>query len=632
MPRVPPRSAKQTPPPPAHPSSRLCQIAAPILLLALAAAAYHNAASEKFEFDSAGTVIINSQTRDLAYNIRRLVTHPVGGDSRLSMLSFSLNCKLNETLGRDPFDARSFLVVNVLIHALNAWLIFVLVQSLQRCVLLASDSRPARSTDQLFSFSPALLLACLFVVHPLHASSVAYIIQRRGALSCTFYLLGVLAFLRARSATPGAARWKWAAFTALCYWLSFQSKSVGLTLPLALLAIEFVLRSHKRLPLKSLTRWCLVALAVTTPLMVVVLQAQNLIDVKTLRLGPPAQPYMWNSWVHLLTESRVFLHFWKLLLLPLPQWSAVDHLTPLSTSLLDPPALAAVLCHLALLAAAIHAARRCWPLAAIGIFWFYIALIPYSVLAQTELLVEYKAYLSGVGVILILADLLRRVPSGRPLRIAMITATAALGLMLADTIHRNAIYRDPLLMWTDAADKNPGFARPRLNLGMTLMERGQADAAAPWFNEVLQISAIHQQRIARGDFLFQEAPRVRLNLAGAHISLGMLDKDARRFADAEAHFREGIRLAPDVPEGYFNLATVLMQHRRLDEAIAHFRAGLAVNAEFPDAQFLLGLALEESGQIAEARAAYAETLRLRPDHAEARQRLAHLAPRRDGAS
>ena len=71
--------------------------------------------------------------------------------------------------------------------------------------------------------------------------------QRRGALTLTFYVLAMLCYLRARRGKGwSAARIGWAFGVAACYWLAMKSKTLGLTLPFAILMAEFCLRATDR--------------------------------------------------------------------------------------------------------------------------------------------------------------------------------------------------------------------------------------------------------------------------------------------------------------------------------------------------------------------------------------------------
>jgi len=69
---------------------------------------------------------------------------------------------------------------------------------------------------------------------------------------------------------------------------------------------------------------------------------------------------------------------------------------------------------------------------------------------------------------------------------------------------------------------------------------------------------------------------------------------------------------------------------RLAETIAHHRAALPLTPDAYRAHYNLGLALENLGRSQEAIAAYRETLRLKPDRADARRRLDALLRRWGG--
>src|SRR5204862_4836172 len=77
--------------------------------------------------------------------------------------------------------------VNVLIHSANALLLFILLLQL---------------TARLWS---SAFVAAVFAIHPLHVESVAWISERKDALSGLFFFLTLLAYVR-YTRKPGLVR------------------------------------------------------------------------------------------------------------------------------------------------------------------------------------------------------------------------------------------------------------------------------------------------------------------------------------------------------------------------------------------------------------------------------------------
>ena len=105
--------------------------------------------------------------------------------------------------------------VNILLHLLNCLLLWRLLLRLQ--------------------VPGALLIAAVFAVHPLHVESVAWIIERKDVLSGLFYLAAVLAWLR----FVEVERVGHYLLVALLFAAGLLSKSVVVTLPLALLLVQW---------------------------------------------------------------------------------------------------------------------------------------------------------------------------------------------------------------------------------------------------------------------------------------------------------------------------------------------------------------------------------------------------------
>jgi tetratricopeptide (TPR) repeat protein len=126
-----------------------------------------------------------------------------------------------------------------------------------------------------------------------------------------------------------------------------------------------------------------------------------------------------------------------------------------------------------------------WPIA-LGVIWFFAALLPSSVLMlldRGEPMAEHRVYLASCGFFLAAGTAMRIVwmhaerivPRGEVLAGAALTALL-LPLSIETTV-RNAIWRDPVTLWREAVNLAPSDYRPRLLLGEALQDAGlKADA------------------------------------------------------------------------------------------------------------------------------------------------------------
>jgi len=596
-----PKSPKSSKSEPSAKPSRLLGKLPFVLLFVLVALAYLNADHEEFIFDSRLPLVDNPEATNPVNLIKSFFWQsPYNPDAPLSFLTFALNHTFNIAIGLDGFDITTFLIFNVLIHGLNACLVYLLIRSIFR--YLEPDREPA--------FFIPLVLAILFAVHPIAASSVAYIIQRRGTLAATFYLSAIMAYLRVRfypflqssNKDRNINHWimtAWplkrillALLVPVLYWFSFKSKNLGLTLPFAILAIEFCIRAPDRQALKRYLALLIPFAVLCTAGMFGFLWMRGMFDPKTMTITYFGPKTSWGPWVHFLTESRVFVHYWKLLFLPLPIWSTIDHSFDLSTHLLEHGAIVAIVFHVLLLILAITAAVRGYTFAAIGIFWFYVTLIPYIMLPQRELFVEYKTYLPSIGAAMILAEGLRRIRGRIPLKTQALSIAALALVLLMTTIYRNHIYQSNMSAWSDAVKKSPNHARPRVNLGNAYLR---------------------QQKLSQAMNCYQEALKIDPNHPEANNQLGNLLVYKRQYDLAIDHFQRAIEARPNYTHPYKNMAIALANKGQLDEARQQLYKLLEIDPQFPEARRLIGDFYRDEGRLKEAVQEYDKELRKYPN-------------------
>ena len=556
-------------------STALCLLS----LVFLCGLAYADVDREVFHYDSFAWL---EQLADGQFERpwARLLGRPLVPNQTFSEALLAWNLGWNRALGLDELDVTGFLVFNVLLHAAVVCLLFLLLDLL----LERTGGRSPRWIP--------LAAAAVFAVHPVHVHTVAYVIQRRGALAACFTLLGAIAYLKAR--TPGAMagssaafvgpttaqRAAWGALVALCLWLAAHSKVVGLTMAISLLVLELCLAARDPQSLRRSLRWLSaagVALALGFAYFALV---RGLFDLDRLVFTPIGGEELWGVWPQFLTQLRATTWYQLLLAFPLPAWSAIEHHLPLSRTLGDHSAFLALALHAGWLAAGVAALWRKHSLAALGIFWFYIPLSPYLVLPEADHLVEYKTYLPSVGILILTVAGLRALNERIQGWSALVWVWAALALwialLFAATLRTHQTYQTTVAIWADAVEAHPGNPRAVYHLGLALAGEGRGEEAMPHF---------------------RVAARLAPKWSGPAASIGHLlaERDQRDLA--LRWYRRAVAAEQDDLSARLGLARVLIDIGRPAAALPHLEVVLEDPRRYAaDAYLLRGRALWSLGR------------------------------------
>lgn len=493
-----------------------------------------------------------------------------------------LSLGLNHALG--GMDPRGYHLLNVLLHAAAAAAFYWVARR-----LLAAAVGGDPGGWRLACAAGAAALA--FGVHPLRAESVAWITERRDALSGLFFLLAVLGYLRAVAAEP-ARRGRWWAASLGAYAASLLSKAAGMPMAAVLLLLDiYPLRrtgaGWRRLLVEKIPYAALGAAAAA-----VALHAQLSVEAVS-EYGQ----YGLGARVALLGYSLVF-YPWKFLWPPglSPLYEMPARVDPLASRFLLPLVLA-----LAVTAGLVRARRR-WPAGLAA--WVYAALMVLPVAgpvhAGPHLVADRYSYLSGLGFALLLGGGLLRVLRARPpARLAggaLLAAVAVLALWAAATWRQTGFWRDTETLWRRALAVAPACAVCAANLGMELILHPAREPA----------------RAREAEALLRGAIALRPDRAFAYDPLGVALARQGRLAEAEAAFREGMRgPASERVKATVNLGLLYASQERWSEAIPLLREGLAAGPPYPAVRASLAMALGRRAEqlLREGRRAEAEALR-----------------------
>jgi len=481
----------------------------------------------------------------------------------LPMITFYLNYLVG---GMEP---AWFRVVNLAILAVLGIIVFLVVDLILNLTPGTSGTSP---TARRFI---GVLLALLFVLHPLQTYVTLYIWQRTALMACLFYYAALAVYLAVRTGLfrrPAAGYVLCVAFF-LC---ALLSKENSFTLPFVLVMAEIALFREK---------WRTVALSAV----VFGLVFAACVGVSSTLQHPHGKEHLGTGiletvllYYHesgvtlgevILTQSRVLFRYVALILIPLPSSLLLTSPQVVSRSLLDPAeTLPAFIGSVALILLSILIIRK-RPVAGFGMLFFLVNLLPEALFVPQYSFFAYRAVLPMLGILLVIADIASVAAEKlvgrhdlRLVRAVLVGLAAASVLFVAGvTSIRATIWSDNIRFWREAVDNLPPLdgrveRLPAIqalnNLGVALMKKGSYLEAAQTYENVLKLEPTD--------------PRKRVLLAAAYAELG-------KTSEAEALFKEALAMKPNHVPALAQYGTLLMALDRDSEAVEYLRkaAGLA---------------------------------------------------------
>lgn len=568
---------------------------APLLVILAGLLVYGNSFHVPFIFDDVKSVSENHTIRHL-WPVSEALSPSHGSGSTVEgrpvlNFSFAVNYAMS---GTAPW---SYHALNLFIHILAGLTLFGIVRRTLRQPVL-SGRFGARAT------SLALVIAVIWMVHPLQTEAVTYVSQRAESLMGLFYLLTLYCFIRGtESKNPG----RWCAFSVTACLLGMATKEVMVSAPLVVLVYDwmFVAGSAKQ---AWRQRWQLY-----TGLAATWLVLGYLVATTSNRSGTAGFESGTVWWQYAMIQCQAVVHYLQLSIWPYPL--IFDYGTASVKQMREIAPCALLLG--ALVAATMVALWRRRPVGFLGV-WFFAILAPSSSVVPivSQPVAEHRMYLPLVAVVTLAvlgaAELSRRCLGNRPTarRILEWGVSGTVVLVLAVlTIQRNQDYQTRLTIWQDTVSKCPNNPRAHESLALALISAGGVREAIPQFEEALQI---------RPDYV------------EAHNNLGLALEHLGDSQGAIEHYEQAIRMKPDYAEAHNNLAIALSRLGRQQEAIAHFERSLEIAPDSARTHYNLGAILEGSGQVEDAARQYEQALQLQPDLTPAKNALARLRARQKG--
>lgn len=515
--------------------------------------------------------------------------------------SLSLNRLIT---GASPLGFR---LLNVTLHAANAMVLFLLLDS-----LLAHQkwSRGCR-------YGVAALVASTWLVHPLTTNVSLYIVQRAEGLFAFCYLL-VLYFAtkhlsqhrlpevadeEKQSGTKPAEKaidWKGRAVVACA--AGMLCKESMFTAPLAVYLLDAGIYSRSlRKPFQADFRWY-VKLAATW----IVLAAVMLIWPRSKSVGLGGG---FSGFHYLKLQCEIIPGYLSKTFLPVPLH--IDYWFYHNTSPLHWISGAIGLSFL-LVCAAFLLYR--------GHLAGYFGVLFFLILAPTSSFVpvysmtgaEYRMYIPLACLFAILVMTIQSIGSRIAKRNTALAVTATVCVLFmvhfsTRTFARAAELADPRIVWQQVLDAFPESPRALNQLANLDRQDGNLDAAKAKYRKAIEICPQH---------------------ADAYFELGLLEAESGDFANAQELLEASVDRWPYSASAWSNLAIVYASQKQIEKAESAFEQSITLAPHLPEPNFNYAIFLLQQSRWAEGRAALDNVLAISPSHGRAKATLKQLEQQR----
>jgi protein O-mannosyl-transferase len=472
------------------------------------------------------TVALNPANRQFTIqNIIQLFTTPQAG---LFHPVTSLSFMIDYYFGRGtPF---MFHFTNLLLHSINTLLVYLFLKRL--------------INNNIIAFFTALLWG----IHPVHVESVVWITSRKDLLYSFFYILSLLFYLKC---IKNGGSWKYYLVAILFFLLSLLSKVQAVTLPAILFLIDFY--SRRRVSLKTFLD--------KVPFLILCVLFGFLNYMAQQQYGYTSYGHSFSGFekiflaVYAMSEYaiKIFIPYPLSIFYPYPfKPGTLPHIKEIMS----------VTAFMLLLIACMAFRKKVSNVIWFGILFFLTnaAIVALTSLNRESVMADRYAYLSSVGILLIIPSLQDRI-RGRAsykkyLNLILLIYT---GLLSIVTFQRT-------LLWQD------------------------------------------QDKLFKNALSHYDQSEIILN------TLGTLEIENGNFREARVHLDKAIVLSPDYAQAYYNRGILNRKADSLDSAILDFTTAININEGYTDAFYARGITYMKINELLLADRDYSSVLRNNPNH------------------
>jgi len=500
-------------------------------------------------------------------------------------------------------------LTNVLLHAINAVLLFFLLK---------------RLTDVRWG---SAWVAAVFAIHPLHVESVAWVSERKDVLSGLFFMLTLLMYTQYVEGIRTRKAKTFYGLTLLFFVLGLMSKPMLVTLPFVLLLLDWwplkrlshsILSFRNQILRLALEKLPFFLLSAASCVVTVFAQREAVRSMVALPLAARFGNASISCVIYLVQmvwpENLTVFYPYRL---GLPGWQALG-----ASAFLFFVVLVAIL-----------TARR-FPYFFVGWLWYLGMLVPVIGLVQVgdQSHADRYTYLPQIGLYLLVTWAAKDLTASwhHHRQLFGVTGCGMIVVLMACAWKQTTYWHDSESLWRHSLTCTAGNYTAYNNLGYALAAQGRIAEAIWHYQKALEIYPDYAQaninlgrvfldegRLDNADKYLQRAIEIEPNSAEAHNDLGILLATQGKTDEAVEHYQRAIALDPDLAKAYNNLAILFASQGQFTEAVRYYQKTLELAPDYADAHDNFGILLARMGQLTEAMKQFQIGLKIRGGSAEA---------------
>lgn len=457
-------------------------------------------------------------------------------------------------------------LTNVLLHCVNAILVFVLIRGIGS------------------KMSVAFLAAVFFAVHPLRVESVAWIAERKDVLYALFFLLSLVFYLR-YAERKGRAYF---VLSLASFVLSLLSKPVAVLLPFVLLLLDDVTqRAPRGFFFKEKAPFFLAA---------VLMGAINLVPFFGLIKNNETLSFSLDSF---FVSCRGILAYLGKIFLPVNLSCFYPY--PHKTNGMLPANYYIAPFVVFVLYAAVFWLRKFTRKVIFGFSFFLLTLLPVLPLAPDApgiSMADRYTYMPSVGIAYLVGTFLvwlwGRARFGPKAAIA-VSVAAGLAVFSMATFQRHAVWKDDVALWSDVLKSAPAATTAHLNLASAFLREGNLDGAQAHADCALRLEPLSwdvnllagnvmlsRQKLDNAELFYKRAIELNARAGAAFLNLGTVYERRKNYPAALEAYEKAISLDPRSYGGFNNRGILYVHLKQREKALENFYQAMRLSPDATD--------------------------------------------------